>query len=225
VNYLYTRYFIEALQEAHAVPEKFIFMSSLSAYRTETAYGKSKRKAEQFLEAQTAVPFIILRPTGVYGPHDKDYFLVLRTIQSGLDLTAGMEVQKLTFIYVKDLAKAAFLALESKFTNKTYFVTDGNVYSDKEYTQIVKEVLGKKRTLKIRVPLFVLKFVSLAAEMVSKRTKKPSTLNRDKYKIMKQRDWTCDTSPLEQELGFRADYPLKQGVEESINWYRTNNWL
>jgi nucleoside-diphosphate-sugar epimerase len=225
VNYLYTRRFIEVLQEVHAIPEKFIFMSSLSACLPETAYGKSKQNVEQFLETQTNFPFIILRPTGVYGPRDKDYFLLLKTIQCGLDLAVGMKVQKLTFIYVKDLAKAAFLALESGFTNKAYFVADGDVYSDKEYTRIAKEALGRKRVLKIRIPLFVLKMVSLAAEMCSKLTGKPSTLNRDKYKIMKQRDWTCDSFPLEQDLGFRAEYKLKRGIEESISWYRTNDWL
>jgi nucleoside-diphosphate-sugar epimerase len=225
VNYLFTRNFIEALQETEAIPEKFIFMSSLSASHPETAYGKSKRKAEQFLETQTVFPFIILRPTGVYGPRDKDYFLLLKTIKNGLDLAAGLEVQKLTFIYVKDLAKAAFLALESSFFNKTYFVTDGDIYSDKEYTQIAKEVLGKKWVIKIRIPLFVLKIVSVITEMFSKLTRKPSTLNRDKYKIMKQRDWTCDISPLEQDLDFRADYKLKRGIQESVNWYYTNGWM
>jgi nucleoside-diphosphate-sugar epimerase len=224
INYLFTKYFAEALQETNAIPEKFIFMSSLSAYRPDSAYGKSKRKAEQFLET-TPLPFIILRPTGVYGPRDKDYFLLLKTIKNGLDLVAGMEVQKLTFIYVKDLVKVVFLALESVFTNKTYFVADGDVYFDKEYTQIVKDILGKKRVIKIRVPFLFLKIVSIVAETFSKLTGKPSTLNRDKYKIMKRRDWSCDISALEKELGFRVDYDLKRGIQESVIWYYTNGWL
>jgi nucleoside-diphosphate-sugar epimerase len=225
INYLFTRHFVEALQETGAIPEKFIFMSSLSACRPETAYGKSKQKAEQFLETQVDFPFIIFRPTGVYGPRDKDYFLLLKTIKSGLDLAAGWEKQQLTFIYVKDLAKAIFLALESPFFRKIYFAADGCVYSDEEYTKIVKAVLGKKRVIKIRIPLFLLKIVSVIVEMFSKLTKKPSTLNRDKYKIMKQRDWTCDTLPLEQDLGFRADYNLKDGIEESVAWYRMSGWI
>jgi nucleoside-diphosphate-sugar epimerase len=222
VNYLFTRRFIEALQESNAVPLKFILMSSLSAYPgSESAYGKSKLKAERFLESQTGFPYIILRPTGVYGPRDKDYLLMLKAIEAGWDVTAGFKPQRLTFIYVKDLVKTVFLALESSLSNKAYFVSDGNVYTDKTYTQTVKTALGKKFTIKIRVPLFVLKIVSVLSESIARLTKKPSTLNRDKYKIMKQRNWTCDIMPLRQELGFEADYDLEKGIAECVKWYKS----
>ncbi|MDL2322353.1 NAD(P)-dependent oxidoreductase, partial [Bacteroidales bacterium OttesenSCG-928-A17] len=80
VNYLYTKHFIEALQESDAVPEKFVLMSSLSAHaEAKTAYGESKLKAENFLREQTGFPYIILRPTGVYGPREKDYYLMLKS--------------------------------------------------------------------------------------------------------------------------------------------------
>jgi len=226
INYRFTRNLIEALQETNAIPDKFILMSSLSAAPpTDTLYGKSKRKAEEFLEAQTDFPYIILRPTGAYGPRDKDYFLMLKSIKNGLELTAGYEPQMLTFIYVKDLAKAAFLAAESAFTHKIYAVSDGNTYSDATYTQLAKEALGKKRVLKLKVPLILLKTVSTLAETFSKISKKPSTLNRDKYKIMKRRDWTCDISPLKQELGFQAEYDLERGIRECVTWYTNHGWL
>jgi nucleoside-diphosphate-sugar epimerase len=223
VNYLFTRRLVEALQEADAIPAKFVYMSSLSAHpKPETAYGKSKLKAEQFLETQSTFPYMILRPTGVYGPRDKEYLLMLKIVKTGWDVTAGFKPQQLTFIYVKDLVKAAFLALESPLLQKAYFVADGDVHSDTAYTQIIKKALGKKRTIKIRVPLFVLKTVSILAEFFARLTKKPSTLNRDKYKIMKQRDWTCDTLPIQKELGFRADYDLERGIAECVKWYYEN---
>lgn len=226
INYRFTRHLIEALKETDAVPDKFILMSSLSAAPPQdTMYGKSKRKAEEFLEAQTDFPYLILRPTGVYGPRDKDYFLVLKSIKKGLELAAGYDPQTLTFLYVKDLAKAVFLAAESGFTRKIYNVSDGNTYSDEIYTQIAKKALGKQRVLKLRVPLTLLKTVSILAELFSKISKEPSTLNRDKYKIMKRRDWTCDISPLMQDLGFRAEYDLERGIQESVTWYTNQGWL
>ena len=226
VNYSFTKNFVEALQKTGNIPEKFILMSSLSAYpEPNTAYGKSKQKAEQFLQKQNEFPHIILRPTGVYGPREKDYFLMIKSIKAGFDLTAGFEPQKLTFIYVKDLVKTAFSALESSLSGKTYFVADGNVHTDKEYTEIVKKVLGKKFVIRIKVPLFILKIISIIAEDFSKLTKKPSTLNRDKFKIMKQRNWTCDIQPLTKDLGFKADYDLEQGMQECIEWYKENNWI
>jgi nucleoside-diphosphate-sugar epimerase len=226
VNSLYTRHFIEALEECDSVPEKFLLMSSLSAApNPETAYGKSKQKAENFLMSQKKFPYLILRPTGVYGPRDKDYYLMLKSMQAGVSLAAGFRPQSLTFIYVKDLVKVAFLALESPVRDKIYFVADGDVYSDHEYCLIAQKALGKKHLIKITCPLFLLKTVSILAEAFSKITRKPSTLNRDKYKIMKQRDWRCDVSPLKDDLGFSADYNLAQGMQECVEWYRAKTWL
>ena len=226
INYIYTRNLIEALKETGAVPDKFVLMSSLSAMPpTDTMYGKSKRKAEEFLESQTDFPYLILRPTGVYGPRDRDYFLMLKSVKKGLDFSAGFKPQTLTFVYIIDLVRAAFLAIESAFTMGIYCVSDGNTYSNVAYTQIAKKVLGKKYVIKLRVPLILLKTVSIASEMFSKISKKPSTLNRDKYKIMKRRDWTCDISPLTQDLGFRAEYDLESGIRECVMWYTNQGWL
>lgn len=242
INFQNTVHFVEALQDAECVPDKFLLMSSLSAFglgdeinytpikltdtpRPNTAYGISKLKAEQYLQNTTNFPYMILRPTGVYGPREKDYFLMLKTVKSGLDVGAGFKPQHLTFIYVKDLVDAAFLALESPLKNKNYFVADGDVHTDKEYTALVKKVLCKEHVLSIKVPLCVLKLISLVAESISKITKKPSTLNRDKYKIMKQRNWECDIEPLIQDLRFTPQYNLERGLTESVNWYKENGWL
>jgi nucleoside-diphosphate-sugar epimerase len=225
VNFQFTKNLIEALEETGFIPDKFILMSSLSAWpNPDTAYGKSKLKAEKCLRSRSSFPYIILRPTGVYGPREKDYYLMVKTIRAGLDVTAGLKTQYLTFIYVKDLVKTAYLCLTCPVQNKEYSVADGNVYTNQEYTEMVKKVLGKKHVLKIKVPFFILKTVSVIAEGISKVTQKPSTLNRDKYKIMKKRDWTCDTTPLEKDLGFQADYNLEKGIRESISWYKENKW-
>lgn len=242
VNFQYTANLIEALQEAKATPQKFILMSSLSAFgigdeinytpiklldtpEPNTAYGRSKLKAEKYLQATKDFPYIILRPTGVYGPREKDYFLMVKTVKSGLDVGAGFKPQHLTFIYVKDLVNAAFLGLESNITNRAYFVSDGDVYTDKEYTSLVKQIIEKKHVLSLKVPLWLLKTISIAAEEISHVTKKPSTLNRDKFKIMKQRNWECDITPLVQDLGFKPEYDLKKGLTESVAWYKENGWL
>ena len=242
VNHQYTRNFVDVLQTTSNVPDKFVLMSSLSAFglgdeknytpikltdkpHPNTAYGESKLKAEDCLRYTRNFPYVIMRPTGVYGPREKDYYLMLKTVKSGLDVGAGFKPQHLTFIYVKDLVDAVFLSLKSSVCNTSYFVSDGDVYTDKEYTSLVKDVLGKKHVLSLKVPLGLLYFISVMAEMFSKLTKRPSTLNRDKYKIMKQRNWECDIQPLVDDLGFKPRYNLRQGLEESMRWYKKEGWL
>lgn len=242
VNYQYTVNFIDVLQSTGNVPDKFILMSSLSVYgagdernytpirltdvpNPSTAYGISKLKAEQYLIGTSNFPYIILRPTGVYGPREKDYYLMLKTVKSGLVVGAGFKEQHLTFIYVKDLVDVAFAALEKNVVNKAYFVADGDVYTDKEYTQLIKSVLGKKYVLSLKVPLFLLKIISVISEGFSHLIGKPSTLNRDKFKIMRQRNWECDITPLILDLNFKPQYRLRKGLQESVDWYRSEGWL
>ena len=65
----------------------------------------------------------------------------------------------------------------------------------------------------------------MLAEKVAAQLGKSSTLNGDKYKIMKQRNWQCDISPLVNELGYRPDYNLERGVKEIVAWYKNEKWL
>lgn len=243
VNADNTRRFIEALQAAGCSPRKFLLMSSLSSYgagdekefrpirlddpqQPDTAYGKSKLEAEKCVRSQTYFPYVILHPTGVYGPGEKDYFLEIQSVQSGLDLAVGRTPQRITFIYVKDLATVAFLALEKEeIRNRHYFVADGDVYTDEAYARLIQEVLGKKRVWHARIPMGMVKVACLCSEAVGRLLKKSMTLNTDKYKILKQRNWICDIEPLRNELGFIPAYPLRRGLEESIEWYRKEGWL
>ena len=235
INAFYTHTLIEALTEACCKPEKFLLMSSLSSYgpvneyslrpirhddeqHPDSVYGKSKLEAELFVKAQTYFPYIILRPTGVYGPGDKDYLMEIKSIKSGFDLKVGMKPQNITFIYVKDLAVATFLALENNSVyNSSYFVTDGDVYSDNEFAVIIKRLLGKRFVLNLRLPLWMCYIACVCSEVIGYISGKAMTLNTDKYKILKHRNWICETEQIRKDLGFIPKYNLKEGLKETIN--------
>ena len=243
VNAENTHRFIEALAAAGCSPRKFLLMSSLSSYgqgdettfrpislndpqHPNTAYGQSKLAAENYLRNQTHFPYIILRPTGVYGPGEKDYFMEVKSVQSGFDFAVGRVPQRITFIYVKDLATAAFLALEKEeIKNRHYFVADGDVHTDESYARLIQEMLGKKHVLHARIPLALVRIACLCSEYIGKLLKKSMTLNSDKYIILKQRNWVCDVKPLQEDVGFVPAYPLRKGLEESIAWYKKEGWL
>lgn len=242
VNYRYTKNFVEALIEADMVPAKFVYMSSLSAWgpgnsktkspimladepKPDTLYGKSKLKSEQLIAGIPNFPYVFMRPTGVYGPREKDYFVFLKTVKSGLEPSMGFGEQLLTFIYAKDLVKAVFLAIEKDVVRKGYFITDGRVYTNKEYGSIVRKHLGKKRTLKLKVPLFLVKGISYLLDTVYGWFGSTPTLNKDKYHILKCMNWKCEVETLQKEVGFTADYDLEKGIAESIAWYKDEKWF
>ncbi len=234
VNAENTHALIEALGAADCKPEKFLLMSSLGSYgpikehsfgpicvddkqQPDNFYGKSKYEAEQFVKSQCYFPYVILCPTGVYGPGEKDYLLAIKSLKNGFDFKVGFKPQKITFIYVKDLISVVFLALENKkAANKTYLVADGETYTAGEFTKLVKQILSKKYVLNMHVPLWLCFLACTCSEFAGKILNRPTTLNKDKYKILKQRNWMCDIRPLVEDLNFTPQYNLEKGLKETI---------
>ena len=243
VNAHFVSVLIESLANAGCIPEKFLLMSSLSSYgpivehsprpirteeeqRPDSEYGKSKLQAERFVREQKYFPYIILCPTGVYGPGDKDYLMEIKSIQSGFDFKVGIKTQLITFIYVKDLADVTFLALENPFArNTSYFISDGDVYTDNEFVDIVKKLLGKRFIFTMRIPLWVCYVACVCSELTGKIFNKAMTLNTDKYKILRQRYWVCETERTRRELEFIPEYDLMDGLEETIRFSREKGLL
>jgi len=243
VNAHFVSALIESLANAGCIPEKFLLMSSLSSYgpvaeesfrpirerdeqRPDSEYGKSKLQAERFVREQQYFPYVILCPTGVYGPGDKDYLMEIKSIQSGFAFMTGMKPQGITFIYVKDLVTATFLALENPAVrNTSYFIADGKVYSDSDFVRIVKKLLGKRFVLSMRIPLWMCYIACVCSELTGKIFKKAMTLNTDKYKILRQRNWNCETERTGRELEFIPQYNLKEGVEETVLFNREQGLL
>ena len=132
----------------------------------------------------------------------------------------------LTFIYVKDLAEAMMDALEAPAAmRKTYLIAEKRGYTQKEFREIVARVLGKKHVLPICAPLWLTRIICWVSEQIGLIRMKPSTLNSDKFKIIKQRNWLCDVSDGERDFNFSPKYDLEAGVRESIEWYRKAGWL
>ncbi len=237
VNFEYLRRFVEALKKTGRVPRRFLYMSSLSALgpgdekgykpldaatvpNPNTRYGLSKIKAENYLEYQSDIPYIIFRPTGVYGPHEKDYLMMVKSIDSHFDFGVGYKPQMLTFIYVDDLVRAMFDALASGVLKKKYIISEERSYTQTEFRRIVAEELGKKWVIPIRLPLWTAWIASFVAEKIGHFRAKPSTLNRDKFKIMKQRNWNADVSEAQRDFGFKTRFSLRDGIRETVRAYR-----
>ncbi len=237
INYQYLKNFVEALINTGMMPERFLYMSSLSAlgpydektyspYHSKvvpdpnTKYGMSKIKAETFLDITPEVPWIIFRPTGVYGPHEQDYLMMIKCIDKHWDFGVGFKKQLLTFIYVEDLANAIFDALEKAPLKKKYIISEDKAYTQKEFRRIVASELGQKWVIPVRLPLWMAKVASYVSEKYGLARLKPSTLNRDKYKIMRQRNWSVDVSDAKRDFGFNPMFDLRKGIHLTVDAYK-----
>ena len=250
-----TKNLVTALMELQMPLKRFVFVSSLSVFgaireqqpyeeiretdtpRPNTEYGRSKLEAERFLEslecrvkseefaAAKPFPYVVLRPTGVYGPREKDYFLMAQSIKQHTDFAVGYKQQDITFVYVSDVVQAVFLALEKGQTGRKYFLSDGEVYQSTTFSDLIHEELGRPWWIRITAPVWVLRVVTFFGEYIGRMTGKVTALNNDKFNILRQRNWRCDIEPARRELGYEPQVQLKEGVHRAIQWYLENKWL
>ena len=170
-NYDGTVHLVEALREAGMMPSRLVYLSSLSVFgaireqpvrkptqdnpwvyapilgtdspEPNTEYGRSKWKAEQWLAEQKDVPCTTLRPTGVYGPREKDYFLMAQSIKQHTDFSVGFKPQEITFVYVMDVVQAVFKCIGSpQAVGRAYFLSDGQVYNSRRFSDLLQQSMG-----------------------------------------------------------------------------------
>ncbi|MDR3112793.1 MAG: NAD-dependent epimerase/dehydratase family protein [Endomicrobium sp.] len=220
--------------------KKFIFISSQAAMGPSKTseprkldqkeepvsdYGLSKLAAEESVKRNLSgkIPYTILRPSSVYGPGDKDIFIFFNLVYTRLRPVA-IEKRLLQLVYVKDVAKAAVSCIgNSKTDGKTYYLAEKTPYTWADVGKIIAKAAGRK-TVPIPLPDFAFKFAGMAAQSISRLTKKPAVLNKQKINEMLQERWTADTIPAETDLNMEF-VKLEIGAKITYNWYLNNKYF
>jgi len=242
VNHQHTRTLVEALIKADRTPDKFLLMSSLDAIgagnpnkpepTTNDAnphpcsnYGRSKLAAEQYLAGFEDFPWLIVRPTGIYGPRDNDFRLMARMVNRGLALSLGRKPQWLNFLYVEDLVTVCLEALCSPHVKKAWMVAHPDIHTQDDFIQLLKNLLGKKSVFNLRVPLWIAWLAAQLALLQRRLTGTVPLFNPDKFRIVQQRNWTCDVTALQQDLGITPSTNLREGWIRTLKWYQSEHLL
>jgi nucleoside-diphosphate-sugar epimerase len=191
-----------------------------------TAYGRSKLAGERAVLAfKERCPVTILRPTAVYGPRDKEMLSFFKTIDCHIKPTFGPGECYMNFTYVKDLARAAVRVLKADSpSGQVYFVAEGKSYSYSEAGDIISDVLGV-RALDVHIPVSVMRAAGWISERLANLRNKPSIFTADKVNELTAKYWLVNPSKIERDLGFRSWTPFREGVEETVDWYREKGWL
>jgi nucleoside-diphosphate-sugar epimerase len=242
VNFEYVKNFADAIIASGDMPEKFTFISSAAAYGPASAedltdfltedaepnpintYGKAKLKAERYLAQLPDFPYITIRPTGVYGPREKEILTFFKLVNRNIEGYIGTRRQHLAFVYVKDLARVVLDATTSSISQKSYFVSDGRYYAQWDLGKAAKRILNKK-TLRFHVPIGLVRGVAWTMEQIGKGDGKYPALNLEKVRILESVNWKCDIEPLKEDLNFQPQYDLEEGLEETLAWYKEKGWL
>jgi nucleoside-diphosphate-sugar epimerase len=183
-------------------------------------YGKSKLEGEQcVLGYKDDIPVTVIRPPAVYGPRDKDMYVIFKMIQHGLFPHWGESYYSM--IYVEDLVRAIIdSATTDKTIGKTYYLSDLNVYSNCNIADTIAEELNC-HYLKIRVPKFLMHPIAGISEKILKH----SIINLDKIRELNYSHWVCNSDDAMKDFDFDPKVCLKEGIKWTANWYKIHKWL
>ena len=240
-NYNATLNVINACQKSGSESQKLIYISSQAAggpsrkgeALTEekavhpiSAYGRSKRMAEEaVLQFSKKRPAAIIRPPSVYGPRDKDFFVLFKNVNKGIVPVPGDGKQQVSIVYISDLVDGIYLAaVNEQADGEIFFISADEAVSFVRLGRIISNVLNKKALI-VHVPLRLVQGISLLSVAWSKITGKPPLLNKDKVLEMQQPAWICSNEKAKKLLGFKPKTGVEDGMAATAEWYKKNGWL
>ncbi len=236
-----TKNLLESVKEVNPKIKRVIIVSSLTACGpsldgspvtelTEphpiTRYGKSKYEEEKLAKSfMNSIPITIIMPHAVYGERDTEIYQFFKTYKGGLMPLIGFDQKKLNLVHVQDLVKGIYLAsLSEKAVGQKYFIASEEIYNWPLIGDVIAKAFGKK-ALTLRIPHFLVYTIAFFAEGFSYFSKSAATFNMEKARDWVQPNWTCNVTKAKDELGFRQEILLEEGIKRTIDWYREMKWL
>jgi nucleoside-diphosphate-sugar epimerase len=240
VNQLGTRNVVAAVNQQQGRIQRLVHISSLAAggpappdkpaRETDlpnpvSEYGRSKLAGEQEVRGACRSEFVILRPPAVYGPRDAAFLPLFKAVRAHIrPLLSGGRLA-LSFVFATDLAGAVVACLtHPAAAGKTYYAAAPEIVTACAFAEEVATQM-KTWTLPVPLPAALLWPACLLQEILSRLTGKPNVLSRQKYAELRAAGWVCNPARLREELGFVCGTALKNGVAETLAWYRQHGWL
>lgn len=189
--------------------------------RPADAYQRSKLAGEQVVRnaiQNDGLNAVILRPGAFYGPHGRYAFnrLFFEDPLKGLLIKVDGGQHIIFPIYVKDIAQAAFNALNLGNAGETYNICDAPM-SHNEVNTIVSQLAGIT-PWRINVPAWLMLQYAHLTTTLSKLT------GREPYYPINLRtyvfnDWQTTNEKARRDLAFTPT-PFAEGARATLAWYR-----
>lgn len=238
-----TQNLIDAVRAYNPTISKFVHISSLTVcgpasssdrpttedqheLRPLTAYGRTKKLAEDAVRSATDIPWAIVRPPAVYGPRDAAILSFFQAVNKGLATIVGFGDSRVSLVHARDLARGIVLAMEHPVAvHQTYFISSDEIYSWPQIVGVTKSAMSKNIVLPIRLPHVLVLAIAGTVGFFGKLSGKPPVLDYEKGLDLIQPYWICSTDKARRELDYRQEVSLEDGIRETVQWYREFKWL
>jgi nucleoside-diphosphate-sugar epimerase len=201
---------------------RFVHVSSLAAREPNLSlYGASKAKAEGLVHG-SGLDWAIVRPPAVYGPGDRETLELFRMARLGVMLMPPKG--RVSVIHVVDLARL-LLALADPNAPSTILIEpdDGKPggWTHREFARALGAAVGTKPAI-VSSPGILLRLAA-RADQLFRREKAKLTVDRAAY--FSHRNWVVEPKRAAPPELWQPRIPTEQGLRETADWYRAEDWL
>ncbi len=188
------------------------------------AYGQSKFQAEAAVRG-AGLPAVIIRPSAVYGPRDRDFLQVFEQLRRPLALQASPSWHGLSLVHVHDVVAALRLAaVREEALGRSFFVEDGAPATWGSVYDEISAVL-RRSPPRLTVPAAALWVAAIGSEFVAGLRGMDPLLTRAKLDLARHAYWLCAATGLTQTLGWRPLVTRADGWARTYEWYREAKWI
>lgn len=204
--------------------QRFIHVSSLSAREPElSAYGVSKARAEKLIKA-SGLDWTIVRPPGIYGPRDVDYFEMFRLARWGV-MPVPPKEGRASIIHVDDLARLllALVPDGEGVSFQTFEPDDGRKqgWSHYEFARAIGWAIGRRPWV-MHLSRASLERAARADRFVRRGN---ARLTPDRVGYMAHPDWVVTHEARPPRSLWQPLVPTREGLKATAEWYRKERWL
>ncbi len=196
---------------------RFVHVSSLAAREPQLSnYGWSKAGAEDVVQ-QSALDWLIVRPPGVFGPHDKDVLDMFKMARRGFMLLppAGRG----SWIYAPDLAALLLNCVADGPSGLILEPDDGASASHVEFAGAIGTAVGRPNPFTFSAPRALLWLAARADRLVRGDKAK---LTPDRARYMAHPDWAADPARAPNPALWQAATLRADALHATHDWYVAN---
>ena len=189
-------------------------------------YQATKLEAEKLVRSRVRDGFraVIFRPAPIYGPGDRRFLKLFKTIQRGSFRMIGSGDVFYHMTYISDLVDGVILCGEHPRAVGQTFIIGGRRYRTlSDLVNIVGKVVGKKVRAG-HIPVAPVMAAAVACENLCRPLGvEPPLYPRRLDFFIKNRAFSI--AKAQREIDYRPSVRIQDGLQRTFDWYRRARWL
>ncbi len=166
----------------------------------------------------------IVRPTGIYGPGDRRLLKLFRGVARRRFVTLGSGEIYYHLTYIDDLVEGFRLCGEHPAAaGRTYILAGGEVTTLNELVALIAEVAGVTPP-RLHLPVWPFWTAGALCEALCMPLGLEPPIYRRRVDFF-TKSRAFDIARARAEIGYAPRVTLREGIQRTLDWYRTHGWL